>query len=322
MALTFSEIKRLVAPYAGRAGKCASSEEVSRFARDVMSYLLLSGSAAGTRKLCIWAYKGCISLPPEVELPLKARIDKRQANIWDKWFTFHSVSDDLEACPPAGEIIAEDGVMSPLAYMLPEAGSIIGVMGTCEEPEGPHISVQGKDTTGRPIYTYFRGKQVYGEEFQISKNQVRYGKVTFGEITAVVKPKTNGYVALFAVNPRTEEKVFLADYSPSDEKPMYRRFRIISRSCPSVVHVTMLCRVRLKDNYLDNEITFFENSVAVKLAAQRLQAEDNNDANTANYKRQATEDLLEKEAGYKKISGGPVSTFFPLSGGAIKNIVG
>jgi len=191
MALTFGEIRKLVAPYAGRAGLCPEDAEVARFSRLVMETLLYSGSNAGVRRLNILACKGCIALPPEVEVPLKARIDHQVANIWDKWFTFHSVNEDLDRnCRPAGEVMMEDGDFTPIAYPLPPNGSQIGVMGLCKESEDASVIIQGKDTTGHPIFTMWKGEQIGGEKIAISKGVIKYGQVKFGSIDAVLKSKT------------------------------------------------------------------------------------------------------------------------------------
>jgi len=322
MALTFGEIKEIVAPYAGRTGKCPDDEETAKFARIVMENLLYSGSHAGLRRLNILAAKGCISLPPEVEVPLKARIDHRVANIWNKWFSFHSVNEDIEnRCRPAGEVLIEDGDFTPLAYPLPPSGSLIGVMGICDEGPDASVIIQGKDPTGREVYTIFRGEELTGEKIGICKGVIKYGQVCFAQIDAVLKTKTNGYVSLFSVCPQTNERTLLADYTPLEEKPLYRKFRVVSRSCGPIAHVSMLCRVRLKDNYHTNDITFFENNLAVLLAAQRIQAEVNNDSQVAGYKTAALADMLEKESSYKKINGNPIDVFFPLSGGSIKNLI-
>ncbi len=321
MSLTFADVKKLVAPYAGRAGKCYDAADTASFARSVMEYLLYSGSQSGIRKLCILAHRGCISLPPEVEVPIKVRIDHKVSTIWNKWYSFHSSSEGFDKCIAANDILIEDGSLTPLAYGLPTNGSVVGIIGTCEEEEGAFVTIQGKDTTGRQVYTTFNGEQIAGEKFLIKKNQLRYGKVRFGEITGITKPRTNGYISLYAVTPITDSRTFLADYAPSDEHPLYRKFIVNSTECANIAHLSMLCRVKLRDSYLDNELTFFDNALAIQLGAQRIQGEVNNDAATANYKRQAVEDILEKEAGYKKISGSPIDIFFPLSGGTIRNIV-
>jgi hypothetical protein len=320
--LTFGEFKAIVAPYAGRAGKCESAPEVAAFARKVMEYLLYSGSNAGTRKVCIIAHKGCISMPPEVETPLKVRIDFRVTQIWNKWFSYHSTGDGFEKCLPIGDVLIEDGSSTPLSYELPDGGSVLGVLAHCEESPESFVLVSGKDPTGREIFGVFKGAQTAGEFFTLEKGVIHHGKVTFGEITSVTKSRTNGYVSLYAIDLRTGRRQFLADWSPSEEIPTRRRFRVIARECPPMAHLSILCRVRLKENYHDNENTFFDNTHAVELAAQKIQGEVNNDLEVANYKRGAVEDILEKESGYKKISGNPVDVFFPMSGGRVRNIVG
>lgn len=82
----------------------------------------------------------------------------------------------------------------------------------------------------------------------------------------------------------------------------------------------MLCRVKLRDKYHDNELTFFENNIAIMLAAQHIQSELNDDIQVASYKRTALGDALDKEAGYKKQSGKPLDVYLHTSGGSIKNI--
>lgn len=321
MGLTFAEFKKVVAPYAGRAGKCASSDEVSMFARLVMASLLHEGSTSAIRKVCIIANKGCVSLPPEVETPLKIKIDRKVSHIWSKWCSMSNSTDDMRNCMSVDNVLEEDGSETPLAYDLPDGGSKVAVIGNCEEAEGAFIIVQGKDPTGRQIITHHKGEQIPGVKLTIQKGKATSGDVVFGEITGVVKPKTNGYVSLVAITDDNEVGRFLADWSPTEERPSYRRFRIIDKSCPSLAHVSILCRVKLRDSYLDNEITLFDNPVAIMLAAQRVQAEVNNDVDIAAYKRTALQDNLEKEAGYKRAGEGVLNIFKPLSGGSIKNLM-
>lgn len=322
MGFTFGEFRKIVAPYAGRSGRCATSEEVAVFSRQVMENLLYSGSQAGVRKVCILAYMGMFTLPPEVEVPIKAKIDHQVANVWSKWLSYHSVDNHFEKCGPAGEIFAEDGSYSPLAYQLPPDGSVIGVMGNCEEAGDSFVIVQGRDLTGKEIYTTFDGEQVVGEKFRIKKGELRFGKVRFGEITALTKPQTNGYVSLFAVDEISQQiRQFLGSYSPSEERPLYRVFKLITRKFPYIVHLSMLCRVRLKDSYHDNEITLFDNSLAILLSAQRLQSEVNNDVQTAGYKSQAVDNILEREAGYRKAPVGPLDICHVTAGSSIRNII-
>lgn len=323
--MTFGEVRELVAPYAGRTGVCADDPQSAIFAKRVLKYLLYSGDNSAIRKICILVCKGCFALPAEVEVPLQVRIDHRVGNIWSKWLTYHASGDRLDGkgtCYPAGDVLMEDGSMSPLAYPLPNGGSRIGVMGTCDEAEEAAVLIQGKDPTGRTIYTDSPEGQVPGERLRIRKGEIVYGQVIFGEVTAIKKPQTNGYVQCWAVNPECDSRQFLADWGPLELTPLYKIFRVNSIcDTSSISHMSMLCRVRLKERYHDNEVLFFDNDIALLFAAQRLQAETNNDLPTAGFKKSAVDDMLNAESGYKSIKGQPIGVFQPLSGGAVKNIV-
>lgn len=319
MGITFAAFREIVAPYAGRAGRSSSDPAVSLFARQVMEYLLHSGSGDAIREVRLCAYRGYLSLPPEVETPLKAKINERTTQLWSHWATFHSAVSEGQ-CMPVGNVLAEEGNRTPLANALPRTGCVLGVLGNCAE-KNAFVTIQGKDLTGKEVYTMFRGERVVGERLEIEEGQIRYGQVQFGEVTAVLKSKTNGYVTLFAINPVTQAIChFLADWAPSEERPSYRRCRLLT-PCGEIVSLTLICRVRLKDNYNDQELTLFDNSLAIMLAAQHVQSEKNNDTQTANYKDGAVGRILEREGSYKKKMGEFVDVVHQLSGGSIKNIV-
>jgi len=320
MSYTFKEFKNIIAPYAGQSGKAPDDKAVATFARSVMEYLLISGSEAAVKRVTFHARNGVFALPPEVETPLKVKVENTTVEVWDKWVEFYSDTRGFDNCAPLDSVIAPDQA-SPLIYNLPQAGSIVGVAGTCDEAKDAYVTIQGKDTTGREVYTFHNGEKIVGEKLSIVKNETKYGRVKFGKVTGVTKTVTNGYVRLYAVTPEENAQTFLADWAPSSTKPYFRRWRILSRYDSNVnVKVSMLCRVRLKDTYLDNELTLFESQLIIMKAAQAVQAEESNDLNTAAYKENSVLGWLDKEAGYKKSPGRPVDVYVPLSGGSVRNI--
>lgn len=323
MPITYGALKKIVAPFAGRTGKAATDCSVDTFARTVMEYLLYSGSTAGLRKVDVLAVRGRITLPPEVETPVKVRIGGRVSTIWSKWVSFHSTYESFDKCLNASEVLEEEGDFTPLQYPIPSGGAEIAILANCDENEKARLIVAGEDVSGREIYTTFEGAPVVGEMFRLIKGNARFGQVAFKRITGIIKPKTNGYVTVFAADKTTGRLTqFLGDYSPSEERPLYRSWRLGAKNCHSdLIKLAILCRVRLKDNYLDQELTLFDNTLAIQMAAQRIQSELNNDIQTAAYKDGATVKLLEGEAGYKRAPNAAIDVFRPLSGGAIKNVV-
>lgn len=318
---TFGDVRRLVAEYAGRGGVCPTSKTAETFARTVLESLLYSGQYGSQRRFDFVAERGRIALPPELQTPLQVKINDQVGTVWNKWMTFASVSDCLKGCEPLGRVIQEEPNPVFTVYDVPEGGSKLGVMGTCQESEDAHLIVTGQDITGREIITTFEGQQIVGEKFRIRKNNLRFGQVIFGKITGVTKSKTQGYVQLWATNHDASVNKFLGDYSPLEEAPQYSAIKLISPNCPPYVKVSIIGRIRLKEKYADNDIIPFDSTFPITMAAQRIQSEANNDIQTAGYKVQALANIIENEAGYKKVNPGtPVNVFYPLSGGAVRGI--
>ncbi len=322
MPITWGEAKNICSQYAGRGGVCPTADRVNLFVRQVLDYMLLSGEYGNLRKFCFNAVKGCFTVPFELEVPLKIKFDGAVGTVWDKWFEWHNTRDIDGQCFPFQEAALEDPNYYPTVYDLPSAGAYVGVVGTCLEDADAHIIIQGIDTTGREVFTVHKGEKVSGEYLSIKKGELRYTQVVFSKITGVLKTKTNGYTPLYWVRPEVQAKGFLSDYSPLEEKPSYRRFRIVSSNCGNSVKVTVLGRIRLKPAYADTDFIPFDSLYTLELAAQAINANYNNDTATAGAKDKMMQDMIVRGNEYKRVQNGqPIEIFFPLSAGTIKNIV-
>lgn len=322
MPLTYKSAKEILSKYAERGGVCADDRRVDLFVREVLDYLLISGHYGSIHKFCFCATRGCFTVPYELETPLKLKIDNEIGNVWDKWYEFHA-SKVLEACVPAGRALWEDPNYYPTVYDVPVGGARIGTLGTCEEREDAYIIVKGKDLTGREIITMHKGEQVVGEYLSIKKQEIRYTQNTFGQITDIVKTPTAGYVQLLWVRPTANTKGFLADYTPLEEAPQYRRFRITIPGCPAIAKVSVLGRIRLREKYADNDYIPFDNLYALNLAGQAVNANYNNAPDLAKAKDDMLTTVIEKDNQHHRIQNGQPIEVYPLtSAGAIRNIIG
>jgi hypothetical protein len=318
--ITYGDARTTLARYAGRGGKCTNDKETDLFVKKVLQHMLFKGSYGNLRKFCFCSYKGCITIPYELETPLKVKIGNRVGTVWDKWFEYYNIGE-MESCVPCSEAMYEEPNRFPTVYDAP-SGSRIGVLATACESVDAHVIVQGKDPTGREVITNHEGTQITGEYLRVTKGQLRYTQVAFGVVTGIQKTKTNGYVQLFWVNPSLNTKGFLADYAPGEELPSYRRYKLTNQFCNSTVQVSVLGRIRLKDNYADNDIIPFENLYALELAGQSINANFNNDPEMAKAKDGFLQDSIISEGEYKRVQNGqPVDIMYMTSAGAVKNIV-
>ncbi len=300
---------------------CPTAESASLFLREVLQFMLYQGEYGGLRKFCFHALNGVMTVPYELETPLKVKVDDNVGTVWDKWFEWYSGAN-LINCLPAADSLYEDPNYYPTVYDAPKQGAHIAVMGICEEAPDANLVVKGVDVTGREIVTVHNGEQIIGEYLSIVKGQIRYTTSKFARITAVVKSKTNGYTQLFSFNPVNQSRGFLSDYSPVEELPQYRRYKLTSNRCAAVSHVSIIGRIRLKEYYADDDIIFFDNLYALSLAAQSINANYNNDVNVSKAKKEDVKELITTENEHKRVQAGQsVEVWRPTSGGAIKNIV-
>lgn len=321
MSLTFGQAKDSLSQYVGRGGKCPTAADTDSFVKQVLQYLLYSGEYGNTRKFCFHAVRGCFTAPYELEVPEKVKIDGEVGSVWDKWFEWHQ-NAYLHNCIPAQNAIFEEPNYVYTAYGLPANGAQIGCVATCEEACDAHMIVKCRDLTGREVYTNHNGEQISGVYLSIKKGVLQHTDIIIGEITGIVKTPTNGYVQLLWINQQAGVRGFLSDYSPVEEKPAYRQFRLMTR-CPQFCKVSVLGKIRLKENYKDNDLIPFDNLWAISLAGQTMNSIYNNDMQTGVAKNTILENVLEKENEYKKINNGqPMEVFRSLSGGAIVNIIG
>ncbi len=323
MPLTFKQAKDILAKYDKRGGSCPTSPSVPEFVQKTLQHMLFSGQNGNLRTFTFCAQKGCITLPYELETPLKIRIGDKVGTVWDKWYDYHS-SFEMGDCMPSDKALVEDPNYYATVYDIPFAtGANIGVVSVCDEAEDAYVIVQGYDATGREIITTnYKGEQIVGEYLRIKKGQIVYTNFAFAKITGIVKTETNGYVQLLWVSPSRNLKGFLADYSPLETAPSYRRFRLVSPYCDNNVKVSILGRIRLKSKYTNNDYIPFDNMYALDLAGQEINANANRQPDLAQAANAQLVNSINLENEYKRVQNGqPVEVFIPLSGGSITNII-
>lgn len=304
MPLTFGDARKILAQYAGRGGKASASEDVRLFVHEVLQHMLITGAYGSFRTFKFTAVQGVITLPYELETPLKVKLGAEVGSVWDKWFDFNSRFDlehDPNCSGPAA--LREEVNEYATVYDLPSDGSQIGVQCECAEDDEAHIDIIGKDIYGREIHSQHKGESIVGERLSIKQGKLQIGSRVFKQITSVKKSVTKGYVELYWVNSAYERKGFLSSYAPSETLPSYRRFRLTT-PCPQYTRVEILGRIRLKPYYADSERIPFDNVVLIKTAAQSRNASNNSNDQGAQFKDGYLQDIITRENVYKNSNTG------------------
>lgn len=320
MSLTFGRAKNILAQYQGKGGKLPSAEQSHDFTLKVLQYLLYTGSPKAERTFDLCAVNGVFTAPYELEAILKVKINGRVGTALSQWFAFREGMDFNKGCYGA-DTVEELANEFYTAYDGPVGGFHVGVQGTATEAQDAGIIIAGKDTTGRQIFTNHKGADIAGEYLSIVKNQVSWSNVLFADITGIYKAPTIGYTPLLWRQGNFVEG-FLSDFSPSDEAPTYRRFRLNVSSCPDIAKISVLGRTRLKDHYADTDRIPFDNLYSIEVAGQQHHANFNNQLESAVQKDKFVQTLVEREATHKRPSNGtPVEFSLITSAGSIRGLV-
>lgn len=320
MSLTFGQAKEIVRPYCGVSGKSLDSPELNNFVLKVLQYLLITGSPGGEKMFEFYTGKGFFTAPYELETPLKVLVNGKVGNAVNKWFEFRSGPNLCEGFMEASNNLIEDPNPYYTSFEGPSTGFIIGVKSYAEEDSKASIIISGQDVTGKDIFTEHKGADISGELLEIEKNIIHWSNVEFGNINGVLKTVTCGYVCLYWKDCYGNTGL-LSEYSPVDEAPTYRRFKLKIADCPEYAKITVLGRTRLKNYYADSDRIPFDMQYQIEVAAQQVQAQTSDQLDSANQKDNFLVNLIDRESIHKKVNNGtPLEYYYPTSGGTIKGI--
>lgn len=307
------QAREAIADYVGKSGKCADHPDVERRVMSVVQEMLGHGAYGSIRKWTFHACESAITMPIDLEVPLRYSIDGYPESVWSKWYEFSEMSGagELARMQEAVSLIEETNEVFT-SYNIPVGGARIAVSlawpgGTKQKKEAAdaYIIIHGFDSAGRKIETGLTAESLAGgERLQILNDKTVYGTAEFARITGIEKSPTNNHVRLHWYRPAKREFGFLAEYRPSDIRPSFRRFRIPgidpSRSACGCALVSILGRVRMLDRYHDNEVLPVTNLRALEVLAQSMFAADNDNILTAGSKEKMAAASIAREVEYKR----------------------
>ena len=170
------------------------------------------------------------------------------------------------------------------------------------EDTSASIKVMGIDSTGDHVF------DAAGNSFLNVPVNTTLTSVTWGKITEIHKPVTQGGINFYAVNPNdTTQKSLIADYEATETIPQYKRYKL--GASEFAARINCLCKRRYVElvNGPDDETMIVPNNEgALKLTLMALQYEDKNDLERAEEYFNKAIQLLNAEL--KEDMGDPVIT--------------
>lgn len=313
---TLSQIRPELARIAGTSGFRVDDPRVIARLNKATEELMNEGDWPGVvDRYLFTTTNGEIVLPCFLDRIMGVAVNEIPYAIRSPWYEFVEFGPGPQAgCNWINAVIDRDE--TPIQVSFPAGTSGPWSLYTnCEVNEDiggirPVLEVQGRLANHRRVRSFYGTSYIDGEELDlngVTPPYTFYGTAQFAEVTAVVKPETNGYVELWATNGMPADDVRLAVYSPNETTPSYHAYFLptLSDIChcncqqglnPRVLTVLVRGRRRFIPVENPNDILIISNLPALESMAMAIQKREVSDIEGyVQYKLAAT-DIMRKEA--------------------------
>lgn len=298
--MTFLDIKNYLAPYV-EGGVCPEDERVMRTVDEAIERLTLKPGLANKlllRHVRMVLRGSYITMPRCINRILKARIDDcTTTGVYSKWYEFLDCGPGPESMDSLdlvdlGEVCIQ--------YDLPgDTGVYLVAFSDAEEDETARILIRGIDAAGKEV----RGpNDVIGERLLMPTPPTAVKSYSlFTRVTNVIKPVTNGYITLSAIDPADGKIYQLACYAPNETTPSYRRYQINglgydAEDAPFTADMKALVQMRPVPITHDSDFLLVDNRAALKAMCQAIYYFNKGDAERGAAYEAIAERILMDEA--------------------------
>lgn len=317
--LTLADAMPDVSRVAGATGMNTSDPRVLAYLNMAQQELMNAGDWPSL--ICRMRFKvngGKITVPSEFDRILYMNVDGVAMTMQSPWYEFVANGPDMLYAgwnvPPIEWV--DNGLLGQLWGVIDkeqvatfeDIPSTNGpffptVFGTVSELVGgarPLLTLQGYDANNQWIRSVgSSGQWIDGVEIPINGDTYPFSVTSdqsFSEITAAIKPATNGYVSVYVASITAPTPVFLVTYAPKDTTPYYRRYFIRGLSRTQVNCVLCRLRRRYVPATQPNDFLLISNLPALISMTQAIFYRETKDPQSYIAYREIAMSLLKEEA--------------------------
>ncbi len=337
MLYTLSQAREKVKAHVD-GGSC-NTVKIDEYINDALERLMESERWDSLQVMTrITTCNACFPLPYNVSGIIGASIDGTPANIFNRAYQFmHAGPGDLDLRTRSSSFrdLADMGDQWATMFDIPHAyeNTVSGTTSTVELPDGLRLCAfctdSEDDGTSLKVMGYkvngeiVRSGAAEGEELRITRwsggvdgvlpmvisdsvwDGIRLSTNLFGNVTRIVKPETQGYISLYAVDPDTDRMFFLGKYHPRQTIPQFRRYRITNKEAGvSATTVLALLKLRYVPLVEATDVLPIESMQAVKLMVMSISEENKQNLQGSVALAQLAVSLLSKKEESKHMNMG------------------
>jgi len=222
------------------------------------------------------ANQGYVTLPRRCEAVLGITVAKAPRTPFGRWYSFvPGGPGQLDSSAYSGpDLVLDAGDSHPVFRDPPyEAFRLrVKVPNTSDRDTGNYIVFKGNDVDGNYVFGSDGSEGLQLDLISAENTTTQY----FSALTGVLKPLTNGYLTLWAVDASGAETQ-IGEYEPGETNPEYRRYRVERPSGSETPVVRALCKRRYIPVLSEHDEIIPDNMGALKLGLISLKYEDTND---------------------------------------------
>jgi hypothetical protein len=222
------------------------------------------------------ASQGYVTLPRRCEAVLGITVAKAPRTPFGRWYCFvPGGPGQLDGSTYNGTDLVLDAGDSHPVFRDPPYESFrlrVKVPSTSDRDTGNYMVLKGNDADGNSVFGADGSEGLQLNLTAAENTTTQY----FSALTGVLKPLTNGYVTLWAVNASGAETQ-IGEYEPGETNVGYRRYMVQRASGSEIPTVRALCKRRFVPVQSEHDDIIPDNMGALKLGLISLKYEDTND---------------------------------------------
>lgn len=262
--------------------------------------LTAQNSKNSLEKVSFVVTNGILTLPRKYFGCIGVTVEGVSAPIYNQWYEFVLAGPGAVTAVYNEVVDLGDGWVTTVDISaVNPLGCTLRVSSDQSETDA-EVLFKGFDADGEIIRTIGDDGPMDGESVTVGDTSTS----TFASLSAVIKPRTEGIIKVYAVDGSSE--TLIATYEPNEERPSYRRYRV-RKAADGTTEVMALCQRRHVEAVNDDDELPIDNLNALREALQSLQYRDQNDLERADQFLSSSLAILNREQ--KRFN--PASTFPP-----------
>ena len=268
-------------------------------------FLIDEGEWEGTDvEICLTVDKCCLTLDERFAALRSVRIRNggRRLEIWGRNFKYvDSGPGELDCCGPCISQVVDLGDGYALHRDLPRAMHITAWSDKVEASEAC-LQIRGTDTNGKEILRQIPIRHSHGQDGRppafTPADADWWTDGRYADVSELRKPRTEGYVYVYAYDPATGDLCWLTTLRPDTISPSHRRYMIPggeggNACCENGVIARVSCRY--VPVHREDDILLIQNVEALNSMVQAFAAKDRGDIQQYEFNKNSAISRLKRQ---------------------------